>query len=43
MSLSTRFKSNTEEWLEADKEAQRTRSKKPEAMDIYDTAKGKGM
>jgi hypothetical protein len=43
LTLSKRFKQNTKEWLKADKTAQRTRNRKPEAMDIYDTAKGKGM
>jgi hypothetical protein len=42
-SLSKRFKTETKEWLKADKVAQRTRHKKPEAMDIYDTAKEMGM
>jgi hypothetical protein len=42
LALSKRFKANTKEWLKADKAAQRTRNKKPEAMDIYDTSKGKG-
>jgi hypothetical protein len=43
ISLSERFKDNTEDWLKADKAAQQTRSQKPEVMDIYDTTKGKGM
>jgi hypothetical protein len=43
LTLSKRFKTNTKEWLKADKAAQRTRNRKPEAMDIYDTSKGKGM
>jgi hypothetical protein len=43
LTLSKRFKQNTKEWLKADKAAQQTRNRKPEAMDIYDTAKGKGM
>jgi hypothetical protein len=43
LTLSKRFKHSTKEWLKADKAAQRTRNRKPEAMDIYDTAKGKGM
>jgi flagellar motility protein MotE (MotC chaperone) len=43
ISLSKRFKASTKDWLKADKAAQQTRSRKPEVMDIYDTAKGKGM
>ena len=43
LTLSKCFKGNTKQWLKADKTAQRTRSWKPEAMDIYDTSKGTGM
>ena len=42
LTLSKRFKANTKVWLKADKTAQQTRSRKPEAMDIYDTSKGTG-
>ena len=43
ITLSKRFKKQTKGWLTADKAAQRTREISPEAMDIYDTAKEKGM
>jgi hypothetical protein len=43
LTLSKRFKQNTKEWLKADVAAQRTRHRKPEVMDIYDTAKEQGM
>jgi hypothetical protein len=43
LTLSKCFKTNTKEWLKADKAAQRTRDRKLEAMDIYDTSKGNGM
>jgi hypothetical protein len=43
ITLSKRFKEHTKGWLKADKAAQRTRHRKPEAMDIYDTVKEKGM
>jgi hypothetical protein len=43
LSLSKRFKTNTKEWAKADKAAQRTRNRKPESMDIYDTVKGQGL
>jgi hypothetical protein len=42
LTLSKRFKESTKEWLKADKAAQRTRHRKPEAMDIYDTSKEQG-
>jgi hypothetical protein len=43
LTLCKRFKKQTKGWLKADKAAQRTRYINPEAMDIYDTAKEKGM
>jgi hypothetical protein len=43
LTLSKRFKKQTKGWLKADKAAQRTRNDSPEAMDIYDTAKEKGI
>jgi hypothetical protein len=43
ITLSKCFKEHTKVWLKADKVAQRTRHSKPDAMDIYDTAKEKGM
>jgi hypothetical protein len=43
LTLSKRFKTETKGWLKADKAAQRTRHRKPEAMDIYDTEREKGI
>ena len=43
ITLSKRFKKQTKGWLKADRAAQRTRDISPEAMDIYDTAREKGM
>jgi hypothetical protein len=43
LALSKRFNQNIKEWSKADKNAQRTRHRKPEAMDIYDTCKGNGV
>jgi hypothetical protein len=43
VTLSKRFKDQTKGWLKADNAAQKTRHRKPEAMDIYDTAKEKGV
>jgi hypothetical protein len=43
VTLSKRFKKQTKGWLKADMAAQQTRYAKPEAMDIYDIAKEKGM
>jgi uncharacterized protein YifN (PemK superfamily) len=43
VTLSKRFREQTQAWLKADKIAQRSRQRKPEAMDIYDTVKEKGM
>lgn len=43
LTLSKRFKKQTKAWMRADKAAQQTRQINPEAMDIYDTAKEKGM
>jgi Kyakuja-Dileera-Zisupton transposase len=43
VTLSKRFKEKTKGWLKADNATQQTRHRKPEAMDIYDTAKEKGM
>lgn len=42
ITLSKRFKKQTKEWLKEDNAAQMERQQKPEAMDIYDTAKEKG-
>jgi hypothetical protein len=43
LNLSKRFKKNTKEWAQADKDTQRSRNRKPESMDIYDTVKGQGL
>ncbi len=43
ITLSKCFKKQTKGWLKADRAAQRTRDISPEAMDIYDTAREKGM
>ena len=43
LNRSKRFKTSTKDWAQADEDAQRTRSRKPESMDIYDTIKGQGL
>jgi hypothetical protein len=43
INLSKRFRGKTKDWLEEDKEAQQTRQKHPESMDIYDISKAMGM
>jgi len=43
ITLSKCFKKQTKGWLTADKATQWTREISPKVMDIYDTAKEKGM
>ena len=43
ITLSKCFKKQTKGWLKADRATQQTRDISPEAIDIYDTAREKGM